>query len=173
MEEAHHGGGWQAACLSPELTQLATAGQRSSRRGNNGALDRERESSLKLALWTEERTGEAVHGGGDGRQVSYATPPLIVIRPWQKEERETKDGGLLSWGRRDEMTKAINAAQGSPLLYASTVQCTRCALCLHTFGFPRPHATAVVFGQNENNQCSSMPSPIRRPTVDNNGQLYV
>jgi hypothetical protein len=116
---------------------------------------------------------EAVHGGGDGRQVSYATPPLIVIRPWQKEERETKDGGLLSWGRRDEMTKAINAAQGSPLLYASTVQCTRCALCLHTFGFPRPHATAVVFGQNENNQCSSMPSPIRRPTVDNNGQLYV
>jgi hypothetical protein len=131
MEEAHHGGGWQAACLSPELTQLATAGQRSSRRGNNGALDRERESSLKLALWTEERTGEAVHGGGDGRQVSYATPPLIVIRPWQKEERETKDGGLLSWGRRDEMTKAINAAQGSSTLRSYSTVHTLRALSTH------------------------------------------
>jgi hypothetical protein len=91
MEEAHHGGGWQAACLSPELTQLATAGQRSSRRGNNGALDRERESSLKLALRTEERTGGG-RSWGRGRTAGELCYPAINSHPTLAEGGERDEG---------------------------------------------------------------------------------
>ena len=64
-----------------ELSLLVATGKWSGGRGNNGPLDRARRraGAFKLAL----RRRRVHEEGTDGGQVSFATPPLIVLRPWQ------------------------------------------------------------------------------------------